>query len=221
MVQLPRKWLLVTGGLTLLVVAAGAVFAVTSLFGDGDDAEPRANLLCVSAEDGAREAEAEEQLRTAGATLEDSYNAVTERLRATATQGVIPPFSPPVVTRPCPEGLVKPVVLAGETGEQVLKRATRQVESPSRFNVYVLVLPNESDALLGPEGWSIGPYEEICEGGVCREVSTALYISRDALSDTVVAKAALEAAFGWAATLNYPDGHPSSDDGVGKDGTVR
>lgn len=210
------NWLFVSAGVALVTTSLGLVF--NALDTPSATSFVQANSVCVTAEDGQGITEAQQLLRGVALTLEESYNLVIERLHETATRGAIPPFSPPVVSQPCPDGLRKPNIAAGETRVQALKRAQRQVDAPSPYNVHVLVLADDDDEILGPAGWSVGPYEERCEEHVCAEVSTALYISRASLRDTVVARSALEAAFGWAATLNYPGGHPAPDDGVTKDG---
>ena len=89
----------------------------------------------------------------------------------------------PLVREICPSvpALYDPGPYGGETLWDV---RGRRVEIPSYFRVHVYVLPQEEIDHVGGSGWRQVSEENMCELDNCSEVTTGLYVSLDELRDS-------------------------------------
>jgi hypothetical protein len=171
-----------------------------------------ATTMCISAQSAQGSRAALAQVRAVLPDLKASYETVIARKSQIAPEIDWPAYTPPSLASSCPEPFSLPPV-AGGPPELVLRQARMRVVQPGAFNIHIVVAAADmGQELIGARGWAVGPYEEACEYDACREVSTALYVSEPTLADRVALRKALEMALGWASLVNYPNGHPSSED---------
>lgn len=112
-----------------------------------------------------------------------------------------------VVSGGCPHGYVPaPADAARDPATRALRG---NVPEPSTFSTFVFVVgPTESER-LGATGYARAPYENLCDGEVCAESSTALFITSEVLNSPPLLKQALTVGLGVdPAGGASPDGHP-------------
>jgi hypothetical protein len=105
----------------------------------------------------------------------------------------------------CPDGYVDPPadVLSGAASVK------GKVEQPLRTSTLVFVTDDQQAARLGPSGFARAAYESVCEGEVCSEVTTALFVSRGVLESKDTLETAMLVGLGIDLTGGrYPNGHP-------------
>lgn len=84
------------------------------------------------------------------------------------------------------------------------------VKQPSSISTFVFVMDSEEAALvLGPSGVGRVAYEELCDGEVCMEITTALYVSKAVLESPSELAHAMVIGLGIYPTGGeFPEGHP-------------
>jgi hypothetical protein len=185
-----------TKALVAVSVLIGSLLSVASswtLFASSQataDREPP--LICVETElrDLALRKEWAARVRGQEGRLEAAIERLTEALEAAEgpRHGVErAPFEAPIVAEGCsagfmtlPEGLPRP------RGAPPTPAAMSVVGSPvdARGSAQVLVFVVDGASVRGASALNL-PFEMECRGAVCREVSTALYISSAASDDEI------------------------------------
>ena len=172
--------------------------------------------ICVSAANPQATQETALLLEDVMPRLEAAHRKVVDSFMPGSSE----PFVLPVVVRGCPPEAKIPSI--GNDGPAAaVQSAVREVPQAGANQITVLVADTSGrdDQITGPRGWAVGPAEEVCDGHVCAQVSTALYVSERAVKDTEVLQRAIETALGWSVARDYPDGHPASENETRKDGT--
>jgi hypothetical protein len=110
----------------------------------------------------------------------------------------------------CPGGFVDPPpAIVGSWKEVVGPYGPPRVPE---FRIRLYVLDALQSELLGPYPYSRAAYDMVCVELVCAEVSTAIFIPRDAVEDASRLEKILAENLGVSpyASLHerYPDGHP-------------
>ena len=178
-----------------------------------------ATSICISAESKQLQATALSRLQAVLPGLRSGHDAMVAQLQLKDETHQTPrPFVQPVISPSCPHSFTVPPVGA-EGGARAVANGGRRVVAPGLFNVVVVALSDSrASALVGPRGWAVGPFEEVCQEHGCAQVSTALYVAERVLEDPLALRKALETSMGWAPVLDYPNGHPPSEDNTTKDG---
>lgn len=118
------------------------------------------------------------------------------------------------VSAGCPNGHADPPEGVGE-GRATSMRG--RVDQPLKVSTLVFVSSDEQSNELGPNGFGRAPYESVCVGDVCSEVTTALFISRSVLESPEALRTAMVVGLGVDPTGGlYPNGHPPELDGATK-----
>jgi hypothetical protein len=72
-----------------------------------------------------------------------------------------------------------------------------RVEAPSRYRLFVFILSDDGlTQFAGSWGYQRAPQEKLCSGDVCREVTSALYVSESQLGNAAVLQSMVEDAIG-------------------------
>lgn len=115
------------------------------------------------------------------------------------------------VLRQCPHGYVSPPADARQVFAAGSIRG--RVDQPMSISTLVFVVADEEAAKLSPVGYARAAYESMCEGTVCMEVTTALFVPRSTLESPAALQTAMMVGLGIDPTGGrYPDGHlPEAD----------
>lgn len=116
----------------------------------------------------------------------------------------------------CPHGYVAPSADAARNGGDPPVRG--RVDQPMKISTLVFVVGDSATLRLGPSGFARTAYESVCEDAeVCREVTTALFVSRAVLESPDQLRSAMVVGLGIDPTGGkYPNGHPPEADGSKK-----
>ena len=107
----------------------------------------------------------------------------------------------------CPDGYVSPP--AGIDRDPALPALRGRVTMPLRTSTVVFVVGDDEASILGPVGFARAPYESICDGHVCSEVTTALFVTRAVLESPDSLRLAMVVGLGVDPTGGrYPNGRP-------------
>jgi len=106
---------------------------------------------------------------------------------------------PPIVGQGCPSQpyLLRPGVSYG--GKPIGDPAVQRVDTASAYRVFIFVLPPQklTEVFGDPQtAIRVEPQEFLCEGEVCAEVSTGLYVAPQELADSGFLKDWLNKALG-------------------------
>lgn len=102
--------------------------------------------------------------------------------------------SAPLVELGCPAG---PTYPDPGTGSSVFLAEKRVVPVPSQYKVFVFILPKTNlDLMLGPDASRVAAQEMFCEGHICEEVTTGLYLSDEDIGNSATLIDLIEDAIG-------------------------
>lgn len=112
----------------------------------------------------------------------------------------------PTVTGSCPDGYVAPPPARRDRGQSVGPGPTKD-PAAERLLVFVADLPSSETGAARDVDYA--PYEFLCEGDQCWEVTSALFVSPSTAHDPTALAEALRYGLGFVSPLDrYPDGHP-------------
>lgn len=120
------------------------------------------------------------------------------------------PFNQPEVGQGCPAGV--PAVPADAAVRVDAPVGPTAAVPDDGFQIHIFVVPGVELAKY-PQGFLRTDYRQACEGDVCAETSTALFVTEGLMADGQATTKAFESALGWADYLNpaYPAGHPDGE----------
>lgn len=114
----------------------------------------------------------------------------------------------------CPHGHLQP---SPSLGQAELAAVRGAVEQPSTTSTFVFVVPTEQLPVLEKRGYLRQAYESQCDGHVCSEVTTALFISPSVLQSADELRKALIVGLGIDPSGGeFPNGHSAELDPVTK-----
>lgn len=199
------------------ILVAASWIAASSFRGEEvatavDGSAGRASLqVCVEVSPDLRPTLSDEQARSLVSSAMDRLSAGSQWRDAGLDQ------YPRSVDSDCPLGYLDPPPNVGGNWGQLVG-GTEAVTVPSQYSTMVYIVGPEARAELGTRGFGRAAREMTCEGHVCGEVTTALFVSVDLASDLPKFDQAMRFGMGIddASDATYPSGHRPEDDGITK-----